>query len=309
MVLLSTANYPFTSRAKKAIAEAGITPGGRLVEKAKARVLSALKKGEIPNIAGELSSAVQDELASYALARMLISALGSRFLANRYAVAEAKRVGACLRADSSDEKTENIEEVARDLGVKLDVREGWVSVASYLKFAPRSVDYKLINKRLARGKVRLSRNELIRVLEEAVRIYMEGTAFVRGARIPEIVQKAAEEIRKQIPAEEIALPTRMSPERFPPCVKKLLSDLKNSENLPHTARWALAVFLLNVGLSVDEIVKIFADAPDFNEQTTRYQVEHAKRRGYKMPSCAAMDSYTLCVADCGVKNPLRYRGK
>ncbi len=299
------ARYPFTSRAKKTMADANVAPSERLAEKAKARVLGALKRGEIPAIASELSAAVQDELASYALARMMLSAVGSRFVANRYAVAEAKRAGAYMRGDSD----ENIAEVAKDLGVVLDLREGWISASSYLKFAPKSVDYKLINKKLSNGRVYLSRNEIIRVLEEAVRVYMERSTIRKEVRVPEIVQRAASEIKRQIPTEETAISARISPERFPPCIKKLLADLKNSENLPHTARWALAVFLLNAGLGVDDIVKIFADAPDFNEQTTRYQVEHAKKRAYKMPSCAAMDSYALCVADCGVKNPLRYRGK
>lgn len=79
--------------------------------------------------------------------------------------------------------------------------------------------------------------------------------------------------------------------------------------MPHFVRFAPATFLIHAGWSVDQIVDLFRNAPDFDEKTTRYQVEHiAGRRGggkrYDPPSCRRMRQEGLCVADCGVGHPL-----
>jgi len=100
---------------------------------------------------------------------------------------------------------------------------------------------------------------------------------------------------------------------FPPCIREMLSQVANGTNLAHTARFALTTFLLAVGMSVDEVVGVFNTSPDFDEERTRYQVDHISGKGgtsYRPPSCATMATYGNCPGEdrlCKwVNHPLSY---
>jgi DNA primase large subunit len=99
---------------------------------------------------------------------------------------------------------------------------------------------------------------------------------------------------------------------FPPCMLKILEDLKSGVNVPHTARFAITSFLLNVGFDVEEIIAMFSSAPDFNEEMTRYQVEHiagSKGTEYDCPACDTMRTYHNCVKDCKTYHPISFYEK
>ena len=101
---------------------------------------------------------------------------------------------------------------------------------------------------------------------------------------------------------------------LPPCIKKALELLNNNENLPHSARFMLATYMLSIGKSVDEVILLFQNAPDYNEKITRYQVEHlAGIKGsqikYSVPTCSKLANENLCYAtnDCnGITNPVQF---
>jgi DNA primase large subunit len=304
MDLLFCAKYPFTRQAREAMT---LQKVGRVeseaLQRAKERVRAALGSG-IPATESRLTKALLLELQSYAVARMLVSAIGGGYYIGKYAIAEADRAGKNLQTADEAE----VLRVADDLGIGVNVHGADLRVhfSKYCEHAPRERGYKLANKRLADGFVYLTPNELRRVLEEAVRMRIRSSLPVKQP-VPEQVALAAEELRRSLPKEPVAA-TAFKGE-YPPCVKRMLERLQQSENLPHAARWALAVFLLNAGMKDEDIVRAFAHAPDFSEQTTRYQVQHARRMRYKTPSCAAMDSYGLCTAQCGTKSPMQYRGK
>ena len=298
-------HYPFSKAAKDAVAASGIELSSSLVEKAEKRLSNALVSGKIKRSA-ELHSAQEEELAIYAICRMIASAAANRYIINRYAVAEAKRAGEYLAADEAAHP-EYVQEVAAEFGVKFAARgKGFaIPLSSYLSFTPRSMDYKLTNREVERGMVLVSSHERLRILEEAVKRRIEGSLPIR-AKFSEDVQEAAKRMLTLIPKLEIAA-VKVGQENYPPCIKKLLEDLALSINLPHTARVALAIYLVNAGVATDRIVDYFRGAPDFSEKTTRYQVEHIRARKYNMPSCSTMDSYGICIADCRCGTPLRYR--
>ena len=299
--------YPFTSEAKEFVSSRKGGLSYEEIEGAKKRVVDALSKGEIPIVDTQLGQVLEREVFTYAGARVIVACLQSRYLRGRYAVAESKRVGRYLRKE--DDAT--IVKVARELGLAVTPGSRFgINFIDYLKAAPKSVDYKLVNKELSNGIVLLERNELIRVVEEAARIRIETTLPTDVSAVPPELKKAADEIRAQLPKEEeFGGKTATAVGEYPPCVKDLLEKLRNSENLPHTARWYLAVFLLQSGMKVEDVIALFRTAPDFNEHTTRYQVEYIARKGYRVPSCASVDSYGLCVANCNVKNPMNYGKK
>ncbi|MEM1683317.1 MAG: hypothetical protein QXG46_05495 [Ignisphaera sp.] len=101
---------------------------------------------------------------------------------------------------------------------------------------------------------------------------------------------------------------------FPPCIRKLIEDITKGENLSHHQRFALATFLINIGINLDIIVKLFSYSPDFNEKITRYQIEHlaglkGSKKKYLVYSCDTMKTLGMCKAECNIKNPLVYTRK
>jgi len=103
---------------------------------------------------------------------------------------------------------------------------------------------------------------------------------------------------------------------MPPCMKHWLRRLQEGQNVPHHARFALVAFLRALGMDPEEIMKMFAVAPDFDEEKTRYQVEHITGRisstEYEPMECSTMKTYGICMgADelCSrewLKHPMQY---
>jgi DNA primase large subunit len=100
---------------------------------------------------------------------------------------------------------------------------------------------------------------------------------------------------------------------FPPCIKKMLTEVAKGTNLAHSARFALVSFLLQINMTAVEIVSLFNTSPDFDEERTRYQVEHiagASGTSYKPPACATMATYGNCPGEdelCRkIRHPLSY---
>jgi DNA primase large subunit len=276
------------------------------VEKAEQRVRDAISEGGKLKRVAELPGAMEEELAVYAAARMIISSAANRYLISRYSVAEAKRTRDYLDSDEPSHP-QYLDEVASDFDVKFEKSgEGFLlPLAPYLAFTPRSVDYKLTNRMVAAGKVQVKKSERRRILEEAVRKRIEASLPIR-AEFPKEIQEAGRRVLALLPKLEATI-VRVGQENYPPCIKKLLEDLSLNVNVPHTGRVALAIYLVNAGVPDNKIVECFRHAPDFSEKTTGYQVQHVRARKYRMASCSTMDSWGICIADCHCGSPLNYR--
>jgi DNA primase large subunit len=109
------------------------------------------------------------------------------------------------------------------------------------------------------------------------------------------------------------MPERVVMEAFPPCIKRVYERVAGGRPASHIGRFALTSFLLNIGMSEEDIFKFFRSVSDFNERMTRYQVEHiAGTRGsgtrYAPPNCATLRTHGICISsesECkGAVNPL-----
>jgi len=243
------------------------------------------------------------ELGSYAAARMMLAYLKNRFLTGRFAVAEAKRASSFMRSDSE----ENLRKLGDELGIKPTEFEGRMvlPVSQYVSFSPRSVDYRLIFRNVSNGFVDVKRPEVIRLMEEAVRIKMEGLRPIQSP--PKIIQDYSKKLMVLVPKEAVMKMSFKEGDN-PPCIEKLLEQARAHQNLNHQARWALAVYLLSKNVSMDKVHSIFSNLPDYDEKKTKYQLEHVVKRGYTMPACATLLSYGICVADCRIGSPLNWKG-
>ncbi|MDD2655190.1 MAG: hypothetical protein PHQ80_00785 [Candidatus ainarchaeum sp.] len=298
-----SSKYPFTSEAKQKVEGSSLELNDEIMERAVQRVVAALQ-GKVWKPVYLHPSDDLIDLGSYAAARMMLAHLRNRFLTNKFAVAEAKRAYKLMCEDSE----ENLGKLGRELGITPQEFEGKLAlpVYQYASFSPRSVDYRLIFRNVKGGFVEVTRHEVIRLMEEAVKGRMESYKPLQNP--PQIIRDYSKKLMVLVPKEAV-LKMSFREGDNPPCIEKLLEGAKEHQNLNHQARLVLAIYLLARNVPVEKVQAIFSNLPDYEEKKTKYQLDHMIRRGYSMASCATLLSYGLCVADCRIGTPLRWKGK
>jgi DNA primase large subunit len=285
--------FPFTDEARALISNMQLSE--RIIEMGAERVKKALK-GESAGRMVINESEIKEEIASFAAARMILGSLRNQFITNRFAVNESKMVRNHL--DKADDET--IKKVSSRFGISPE--KDMLDIPTYLKFSPRDRHYRLINKKIINGKVFVRKAEEMRLIEEAVKKHIENIPVVRD--VPQSMKKVGESILEELPKTQTRINVKEGD--HPPCIMNLFESIKKHENLPHTARWYLATYLLAINMSDEQITAIFSGVPDFSEKTTRYQVAHARKKGYSVPACSTVMSYGLCTAVCRIGSPLRW---
>jgi DNA primase large subunit len=323
-----------------------VTEGAPAVARGAERVERALLSGTVaPEDPGAWSA--RDELLSYPVARILVSLLDSRAAVRKYAAAEAATARERFTADvaAGDDDLRSVADrrlTVADLLAEFDLdgavrpvratatpagaddggsrtagtaRPGGadadreVALGAYLRLAdPEWGDrWRLVNRAVADGWVRVRREELDSLLEAAVRRRVaEGLPFdVRGGPGGEAVAEALDaEVShlRGLLADRDPVPDvdRVAPDRFPPCVTDLLSRVDDGETLPPPARFALLAFLADLGFDADDVRSFLADRDAPPERLVEVEFGAATlgdgaRAQYPMPSCATMDALGLCV--------------
>jgi DNA primase large subunit len=155
-----------------------------------------------------------------------------------------------------------------------------------------SSKWKLTNRDLQQGYLTITEEELKRIMEEAAR-----EKILKGLPLPVDEETCT------------ALQEYLGP------LKEQLAVIRARDrvDLAHSARFALVSFLLQINMTAVEIVSLFNTSPDFDEERTRYQVEHiagASGTSYKPPACATMATYGNCPGEdelCRkIRHPLSY---
>ena len=252
------------------------------------------------------------ETFSFPLAVMLTVGTEESFIKSRFALAEAKRASALLKG----EKKEKLQQVANNFNwnvrqiddLDLETYVFAVSFPVFLKNATGFHDkrWKLVNQKMVDGKVYLAKQKAGRLLEEEVRKYVESRLDTKikylpagiMARVTRLRQLAAEK-QEQIKREE--MPDRVVMEAFPSCIKGVYERVSAGRPASHIGRFALTSFMLNIGMSEEDVFKFFRSVSDFNERMTRYQVEHiGGTRGsgtkYTPPNCATLRTHGICIS-------------
>jgi len=200
--------------------------------------------------------------------------------------------------------TEEVLEIARDLGMRpLSYGERFrIHFVDFVVSAARfrSQKWKLINRNLDSGHLTVTREEMLRLMEERIKDRIQEGLPLDAGSICEGLSDLLRSIRDDLESSKRAKMVDLGEfdrDALPPCMRGLLEQLAAGRNLAHTARFALTSFLLNINLSVEEIIGIFNNSPDFDEEMTRYQIEHiAGSTGtrYTPPSCSTMLTYGNC---------------
>jgi len=328
--LRTLARYPFLKEASERVRseQVGLEDllTARPYERARAvgfdRAMAALERGGIPDRAVLDEATALNELLSYPIARMLVSAVADTYLVRRYAIAEAKLAHARLL----EEEGPFLQAVGGELGLTLVPEDGRFRLhfTDFLRFTNtmREKEWKLINQRVGGGFVLLPREKSVRVVQNAVQRKIDGELpldvndLILDALADEVseIKKVLREKHQKWRAEDVGS-ARIT--RFPPCMYNLLAAIQNHENVAHMGRFAIVTFLHHIGLSSEEIFRVFGDVPDFAADVTKYQIGHitgeTSATEYSTPECATMKSYGLCPGPDAlcltIRHPLSYYRK
>jgi DNA primase large subunit len=313
------ARYPFLASAREAVETAGVdlvdvVSDRAVVERAEERLTWAITDGTV----GEAHRNPRKELLSYPVARVLVSLVDEHVLTRKYARAEAqtaherietdRRQGAQeegLRSVSVERLTlsELLSEFDLEDRVRKEDEEYAVSIGTYVGLSAglREDDWRLVNRVVADGEVFVTGPELTRLVREAIAGRVgEGLPFSVPEAIAEPLGAEVERLGELLAEYDFTREIdTVVPERFPPCMKALLDAVQKGEHLEHHSRFAITTFLVNIGMSTDEIIDLYMVNPGFGEKITRYQTDHIRGETspteYSPPSCATMQSYGDCV--------------
>ncbi|MCY0851771.1 MAG: DNA primase regulatory subunit PriL [Thermoplasma acidophilum] len=231
------------------------------------------------------------------------------------------------------EHYEDLEEFGSRLGIEISVFGEQIGkdhlyrigVADFATYASRVTGskYRLSNQIVREGYVYVDEDVMVKVLREAFVSFMFDTLDqIRKEDAIETIKSVLDDLEKIRESYRKAHNVRMiagkgDASMFPPCMKEIIKNLESGVNVSHMGRLALASFLHKAGYSEDEIVPYFRNAPDFDENITRYQIKHISGEisgtEYTPPKCETMRSNHLCYMDddplCHrewMKHPLTY---
>ncbi len=333
MTKLDHAKYPFTNEASEYVRSLSIDIKDLTSPEFSVVLDLAEKRATDALISGKIDAEPQDEVGilAYPTALMLIALAADERAQRRYALAESKRAYELMRQEPHElllqiaEHTFNWKAKIVDREVGEAFYEFALFYTNYLRNAVRirDPDWKLTNRILEEGYVCCDRDEFARLLKEEVEARVLSRLMGSYGPVPEAIAPRVERIRRLVTAraqmygvEEI--PKVVLSEAMPPCMKALLSSLSSGKHLSHIARFAVTAFLSNIGVTDEEIVKMFHAQSDFTERIARYQVEHISgRRGgrkkYTAPNCKTMKTHGICVNQdeiCAtISHPLSYYRK
>ena len=322
------AKYPFLNEAREYLSMLGYDINEfdesmhKVLDRAVKRIWLALN-GEILDDLAD----VDEEILSFFIALIMLHAIGIKSVSKRFALSEARRIEKFLIKDlATDVSIRNaiLDTIFKDIfGLEVIVEDDKfkIKVDEYLKRATKFHDpyWKLINRDVHEGYVYLNPNSIVRLVRDEMSLLIyDKIEHANIKNLPDAIGSRVDELRKSIMNDKRFKPIiPYKSIRYPPCIEHILQDLYKGENIPHSARFLLATYMLGIGKSVDEVCSLFEHAPDYNESITRYQVEYlaglrGNRKGYKCPNCEKIARDNLCYKskECdNIISPLQFRGK
>ena len=263
------------------------------------------------------------EAFSFYYARLVVFASEDERLISRWAQAEATRAEQVLTRDS-----ENLEIIAKTFISEIDkdvdlnqakqslntnnsrkLRQSqdgnlWkIGMADFIEICPKitGARWRLANAQISRGKITLyneqqysSSAKLARLLRERIKHHIEQEALQKMQNIDmELAMRLAEPVgmvRNLMASKASEAINLVGAEEsdWPPCMRKIIADLANGVNVNHFGRVFLASISAKLALPEESCIGFFRGAPDFNEGTTTYQVNHVYNGEYTPASCGKL---------------------
>ncbi|MFW9849728.1 MAG: hypothetical protein ACFFF4_11335, partial [Candidatus Thorarchaeota archaeon] len=320
---LQLLRYPFSNESRQATQRVARDIGSLInivedaddnyiVREATNRIFSALEQKEIITVNTNRDS----DLLIYQTARLLVEKIGDNRLKQYQAEAESKAVNKHLGNEQDDFIANlcrdafnwNIEFISRrdydiTLPSHLQNYDAQMEFQNFLEVAPRfhSNEWKLVNRYVEDGRVPVRKSEIYRLMSEKFKVLILNST-IQVPPLPKnlthAVQQIESELRTKLKKTEPIEFTTKTVTAFPPCIAAMHADAVDGKNLSHEARFALAAFLLKIGMTQEEVLGIFKPAPDFVRSLAEYQVRHIASKsggeGYTPPSCRTLQGNSLC---------------
>ncbi len=322
----------------------------QIIDRAYERITVAadgkIYKSDLDGDHASKDAALPREIFSFLLAIVLLKLSGMHTLIKRFSMQESRRAekllegtlkisnnpsGSVLLTDTHKSirvvAVQIVKEISgieisqpeeKEEGSLTSAQDEWlVNVSDYLtrsiQFHER--EWKLINRKVANGKVHLSSHHTVRLIRKELGKYIDQK--ISKGKTPEMIPGFEDYVNRLILLGKKFVIHTVDTGEYPPCVKHATDVLEKGENLPHSGRFMLATFLLSKGQTVEQIAPLFKNAPDYNERVTLYQLNHlAGTSGsgtkYSCPSCEKLKTQDLCFAtsECdNIINPLQFGRK
>ncbi|ESP87497.1 DNA primase large subunit [Candidatus Halobonum tyrrellensis] len=192
-----------------------------------------------------------------------------------------------------------------------------LGVGSYLRYvdADWGDGWRLVNRELFDGEVRVEREELYRLLREAVRervaegLPFEGVDDAVAADLEAEISDLRDLLADRTARVDVSV---VAPEQFPPCLARLLDRARAGEELDAVGRFALLSFLAELGLTAAETTELTGLPAD--EVAGRFGfLRDESGAQYPAPSCETLGAYGLCENEGNHRavapHPLSYYAK
>ncbi|MHA1783579.1 MAG: hypothetical protein ACTSVY_08735 [Candidatus Helarchaeota archaeon] len=283
------------------------------------------------------------EALSYPVQNGIVAFINDKWFTNRYAEAYSKRTRKFINSGKEDI------EILKDWRIK--IKEGGklnkcykMSVFDFLSLATKiqssdlkpSLDFKEISKKFSLSNnilndgwvENLEESDITTLFTAALRQtinkkILEIFEHIKENKLPKILEEKALEFKEDI----IALKQERNigefysgtvyNDAFPSCINNAYVQLLEGKNLDHQERLIFEFFCLNIGMSKEELLNLFAHSPDFRQDITQYMVSHAENKKYMSYNCKKIKAFGLCrinfkndpygwCADGKIKNPLTF---
>tara|TARA_B100001996_G_scaffold236023_1_gene182279 strand:- start:3587 stop:4750 length:1164 start_codon:yes stop_codon:yes gene_type:complete len=272
------------------------------------------------------------EALSFLHAMLIVCASFDERLLSRWIEGESSRADRLLGMDS-----DNFEVISSSflsgIVTRVDSRgseDYWIPLVDFIELSPKISGkyWRLVNRPVKGGWVCLDagagesgRGRASRLIKERIRESLRESCEERMTRMDDefaakfadpvdrIVGLLSERVKEEMPM------TAAIRDDWPPCFESAVSELNQGVNVNHVGRVFLAAFSRSIGLQQEQTCNFFANAPDYNADTTAYQVGQIYEREYTPHGCSALKTNARCPVQTGedrlcdqewLNHPLKY---
>ena len=165
-------------------------------------------------------------------------------------------------------------------------------------------EWRLVNQKVDQGFVFIKKSKFVRLMRVGIMKFLENMVSSNTLKLPSMFDEHVVTARGLL--DDFAV-VPMS-KTYPPCMTSIIDQINRGENPNNISRVILTTYLLNRGVSVEDVAETFNNTPDHDSKKTEYYI--SRLVGYKSYGCSKIESYGLCHRNekCGnIKNPMHFK--
>lgn len=295
--------YPFLKEAKDAIKSSNIDLTKVDRDPLLISAVDAAKE-DISRAFGISPKKVPEDIEniSFAISKVLVGATGNPDIIERYVSFKTDE----FRKRLEKETHVNLINIARDIGLGISTKDAVsITVFDFLKYRPDFMD--LTTSNLEHGRVLITKNQLLWIIEKAIREDVLDS-IKKSKKFPEEIIKHAKQLNNKLRIEEPRKTQELRIESLsdyalPPCMKEFISKLALGR-ATHNENYILGTFLVGLKLRDKEILSVFSKSPKYKDKTARYQIKFIREKNYSCPSCSSLKKDGICHWVCQKPHPV-----